>query len=1172
MAHNSVIYNVHMHMKPQSSHNRLRDVALNHYWTAGMDRTSKRGLDLSVTLKALKKEDNKRFLSKLSRKANHSSGLLQRNNLRINSPAYIGSIPELQPFFRLANIEHHRQEYGEPQQIGSTRNEKSILNRLKNTLPQALIHKMVGNFKTDRFSIDYKMPLGKRIAKLQSQTQPLIRADQIEQQYSAAQQRLFGLKTINQSFSRQQPNHNEKALLIRFPVPAKSREIIPLSLVTSSVSDQNLNQSTIHNAAKLHRATVLTGLRLWNDSFKLQSPAAIRSEVKKIRPVNPNRIAARKIMPMPFINQPPTAQDQAKKSPSFNISDPSIFTRFSRDIFINVQIPKGNTSLKFYPAFRYTQLKNSNMALGLQSGWPDQLNTAATKRFALDQLNTAVAKRFALDRLNTAAVKRFTMDRLNAAAVKRFAPDQLNTAAAKRFTMDRLNAAAAKRFTPDQLNAAAVKRFTPDRLNTASVIRFAPDLLNTTAAKRFAMNKRLGENLHHSFYPILQYAAIAKEGSAMWSWPNRIKTVNINVRRYKNTNIIPKKIPQPIGLAKNQRQHISRTDNDAILKYNVIDAILAQVLRKKTAGSKNFKEYNGLIKMLTSETRKPSYWPLKSHNQAETAYPAGLSRKRAGNQVLNRTQAKIISIQNFKRVTEPKVSRLSTLEILALARRPYKLNRNRRNDNSRIIPRIAPKVVFPLVWLNAKLIGADSINKSQNTLLNSKTLDGKKSSNSSIASIRPTINIRPALGMIHNLPAWHGKAYEASLAAITAKSQAYQLNHRNRGTLENYNTDYTFNKTALALQASQSRSLDSRIIKILHRQDMQNRLGKRVDTRVKHNISYLAASQDRYKPAQVSPVRRIKGDRDNKRGLIYIKDLQAHMHTRAGLSPQRFIFYKNQVLANTKEPSLWAPNDRYQKNGGQFAFDHKQNPSKPELISLYPARGLTLIQSVPYSRVNSSNYATKIMNKYMELRTKKYQLKRAGNSYNSYHNKPGKPGISSILTVLNNNKMIKNSIYKVIREPAARPLAVHTNNNISRLIVKNIPGLNNDMAVALNKISTPAHWDDNNSPVSKQPVGNSLTNLIAYRVVKSGVENSPRDYSRLSSRANLSYRQVSPTANNNTSDDATDTQNKPVAAEVKTQIISDGSAIKPGELNKIVERVYREIQQRIKLDRQRRGL
>jgi hypothetical protein len=136
--------------------------------------------------------------------------------------------------------------------------------------------------------------------------------------------------------------------------------------------------------------------------------------------------------------------------------------------------------------------------------------------------------------------------------------------------------------------------------------------------------------------------------------------------------------------------------------------------------------------------------------------------------------------------------------------------------------------------------------------------------------------------------------------------------------------------------------------------------------------------------------------------------------------------------------------------------------------------------------------------------------------------------------------------------------------------------------ILLNRISPQARLDKiskgTDSAISsgdktRQPVNNSHPNLIPYRGIKAGDDKKLPSNSQLATRPDLNYRQETSQAKSNNSDSVSDTQVKSINEEIKTQIAGARNAeLKATEINKIADRVYREIQQRMKMERQRRGL
>jgi len=97
--------------------------------------------------------------------------------------------------------------------------------------------------------------------------------------------------------------------------------------------------------------------------------------------------------------------------------------------------------------------------------------------------------------------------------------------------------------------------------------------------------------------------------------------------------------------------------------------------------------------------------------------------------------------------------------------------------------------------------------------------------------------------------------------------------------------------------------------------------------------------------------------------------------------------------------------------------------------------------------------------------------------------------------------------------------------------------------------------------------------LIPHRGIKAGEDKRLASYSTLASGTDLNYRRPASPAASNMAQNTIDTKLESINADLKMQMVgAKNTELKASEIKKIADRVYMEIQQRMKSERQRRGL
>ncbi len=111
------------------------------------------------------------------------------------------------------------------------------------------------------------------------------------------------------------------------------------------------------------------------------------------------------------------------------------------------------------------------------------------------------------------------------------------------------------------------------------------------------------------------------------------------------------------------------------------------------------------------------------------------------------------------------------------------------------------------------------------------------------------------------------------------------------------------------------------------------------------------------------------------------------------------------------------------------------------------------------------------------------------------------------------------------------------------------------------------------SPKAGIAVSYGQLSLIQYQGLDSGHGKQLQSYAALASGPDLAYRRDTSPAAAGYPEGFSDTPTRSIDTEVKVQVAGAGnSELKGNEIKKIADRVYREIQQRMKVERQRRGL
>ncbi len=282
----------------------------------------------------------------------------------------------------------------------------------------------------------------------------------------------------------------------------------------------------------------------------------------------------------------------------------------------------------------------------------------------------------------------------------------------------------------------------------------------------------------------------------------------------------------------------------------------------------------------------------------------------------------------------------------------------------------------------------------------------------------------------------------------------------------------------------------------------------------------------------LSPANRNKGIRDFKLGLIMKNKLKSYREkqTKSGWL-QKWFVNKKPGLLKTPNPRdnfiELASNWGSLRAGSKLPIYQRLSVKEPKQLLVSPMKILPFTQSTSSSREVSPNWQT----------------------IGQYITRSGKPSDRSL-----NSYMDQSRVSRI----KTRAVIFNKKRSSQAPLDRNITGANKTLI---------------SGDKTRQPVNYSDPNLIPYRGIKTVDDKRIPSYSLLASGPDLNHRRDTSSAASNYLDSAIDTKAKAITKELKMQISETRNPeIKNTEIKRIADRVYQEIQQRMKLERQRRGL